>query len=153
MPSKRKKRTWVEGPSPLFPHLRRLLRTLRENHNLTRAELAAKTGISEQTIGRIEKGPRKITTQELDVLLPVLGIRDLVQLQRRLSWFRLATESGIFVTGPMEVGEGVIDLDVKPGGAGVHVLRLHLGEQRVLLNLTFERPLTEGDLAQAELLL
>ena len=87
------------------------------------------------------------------ILSSALGIRELVQLQRRLSWFRLATESGIHVTGPMEVGEGVIDLDVKPGGAGVHVLRLQLGDQRMLLNLTFELPLTEADLAQGELML
>ena len=153
MASKRKKTDPVERPSRLFPNVRRLLRTLRENQNLTREELARETGLSAQRIGRIEKGPKRITLEELDILSSALGIHELVQLQRRLSWFRLATESGIHVTGPMEVGEGVIDLDVKPDGAGVHVLRLQLGDQRMLLNLTFELPLTEADLAQGELML
>jgi len=153
MASKRKKGRPPEKASRLFPNIRRLLRTLRENRNLSREDLALETGLSAQQIGRIETGPRQISLEELDLLAGPLGIQDLVQLQRRLSWFRLATESGLQVTGPMELREGLVDLEVKPGGAGMHAFRVQLGDRPAQVYITFEVPLAEADRAQTELLL
>ncbi|MEA2266741.1 MAG: hypothetical protein QOE27_2324 [Solirubrobacteraceae bacterium] len=51
----------------------RILRATRERRGITQAELALRTGVSQATISRVERGERGLSLEGLDRLLRALG--------------------------------------------------------------------------------
>ncbi len=59
---------WAAPPGP-FPHVGAIVRWLREGAGLTRAQLAAQTGLSKSSIRNIEMARYPLTAATLDKLL------------------------------------------------------------------------------------
>lgn len=123
-------------PDDLFAYVGAAAQMLRKARGLTYEELESKSGVSDTTINRLEKG-KSIGTEKLSAIMRALGVRDLLELADRQG------EAAREELRKAERRPGY--LADRPEALGANhppvYLRLDIGDRDLLLTLTVTDPL------------